>query len=359
MNLANLLENTAESAPRHVGLRFEGKSSTFQELNRHANRVANGLRAAGLQEGDRCTLMMQSGPEFITVYYALAKMGAVIIPVNFLYKRGELSHIFRDSGAKAFVGMEPYLQEPLKVLMDLPQLPIRIASGVKEESNFIPLERIDGSETYETFPAGDDEALAILYSSGTTGPPKGAVLTHKNLYSNAMTVADMRETGSGDVVTGVLPLFHIYGQTSVLNASIYKGLTLHLFRQFDPEDVLSLIEGGGSTILIAVPTIFSRLILASDHKGIKRSSLRFCISGGASLPIQVLQKFEKRFKTKIFEGYGLSECSPVCVENPFGGKTKLGSIGLPILGFRARIVDEANRDVQRGQVGELSSKARG
>jgi long-chain acyl-CoA synthetase len=359
MNLAKLLENTAEKIPRHIGLRFEGRAYAFQELNQLANRMANGLVAEGLQRGDKCILMMQSSPEFIITYYALAKMGAVIIPVNFLYKSRELSHIFRDSEARGFIGMEPYLEEPRKVLMDLPQLNIRIAMGVKEGSDFISLDKLDGPDDFPTYPARDDDTLAILYTSGTTGAPKGAMLSHKNLYRNAMTVADVRETEPNDVVIGVLPLYHIYGQTSALNASIYLGLTFHLLRQFDPEEVIKLIQTEAGTILLGVPTMLNRLILETDQTGMERSSLRFCISGGASLPVEILHKFEDRFETKIYEGYGLTECSPVCVENPFGGKTKAGSIGLPIPGFKARIVDDSDREVESDQAGELIVKGPG
>jgi long-chain acyl-CoA synthetase len=359
MNLARLLENTAERIPHYIGLRFEGKNYTFYDLNLLANRMAGGLNAAGLTHGDRCILMMQSCPQFIITYYALAKIGAVIVPVNFLYKSHELSHIFRDSGARAFIGMEPYLEEPEKVLSDLSGLDIRIASGIKEGTGYIPLESLEGPETYTNYPAEDDDTLAILYTSGTTGSPKGAMLTHKNLYTNAMTVADMREYEPDDVVIGVLPLYHIFGQTSGLNASIYKGLTFHLFRQFDEKDVIRMIETEAGTLLFAVPTILNRLLMETDKTGIKRSSLRFCVSGGASLPVEVFNKFEKRFKTKIYEGYGLSECSPVCIENPFRGKTKPGSIGIPIPGFKARIVDDSGRDVDMEQVGELIVKGPG
>lgn len=358
MNLAKLLENTAERMPQKVGLRFEGRDYTFQELSRLSNRMANGLTEVGIRTGDRCILMMQSCPEFIIAYYALAKMGSVIIPVNFLYKSHELFHIFRDSEAKAFIGMQPYLEEPRQVLAELAHMDVLIASGA-EGSDFIPLDEVDGPDIYQICPVADVDPLAIFYTSGTTGLPKGAVLTHKNLYSNAMTVADLRETDPEDVVIGVLPLYHIYGQTSGLNASVYSGLTYHLFPQFDPEEVVTLIETEASTILIAVPTMYNRLILEAEQRGLKRSSLRFCISGGSSLPVEVLHGFEERFKTKIYEGYGLSECSPVCVENPHGGKTKPGSIGLPIPGFSARIVDDSHQDVEMGQVGELIIKGPG
>jgi len=317
------------------------------------NRLANGLRSAGLRRGDRCILMMPSGIDFICSYYALAKLGAAIIPVNFLYRVHELAHIFRDSGASAFIGAAPYLEEPRQVLAGLPQIRLRFAAGAQADPGFRPLATLDGPEDFRAEEMDDQDTLAILYTSGTTGAPKGAMLTHKNLYSNAMTVADMRQNGPADVVIGVLPLYHIYGQTSALNASIYLGLTFHVFRAFEPRPVLDLIESAKSTILIAVPTIFNRLLAEAERAGLRRSSLRYCVSGGASLPVEILRKFEERFQVRIYEGYGLTECSPVCVENPFGKKTKPGSIGIPIPGFEARVVSPARTDVPVGEVGEL------
>ncbi|MCG6878595.1 MAG: long-chain fatty acid--CoA ligase [Deltaproteobacteria bacterium] len=353
MNLADLLENSAKRVPNRIALRFEGEEITYRDLNRKVNSFAGGLRSLGLAPKDTCILMMQSGMEFITAYYALARMGVAVVPVNFLYKRHELAHIFEDSAARGFIGMAPFLEEPGKILSDLRNLKVRVASGVQSNSGFIPFETVQGPETSSTYSAEENDTAAIIYTSGTTGLPKGAMLTHKNLINNAITVADMRVTDPDDVVIGVLPLYHIFGQTSALNASIYLGLTLHLFRQFDPGPVLGLIRSEKSTVLFAVPTMLNRLIHAADDGQPVRSSLRFCVSGGSSLPVEVLRNFEKQFQTKIYEGYGLSECSPVCVENPFGKKTKPGSIGVPIPGFEARIVDEAGGDVQKGRVGEL------
>jgi len=353
MNLANLLENTANRIPEHIAIRFEGDEITFQELNGRVNTLAGGLSHLGLTSGDTCILMMQSSIEFVTAYYALARMGVAIVPVNFLYKSHELKHIFEDSGARGFIGMDPFLEEPRKILKALPDLKVRVASGVEPDSGFIPFQTVHGPDAFPTCPVGDDDTAAIIYTSGTTGVPKGAMLTHNNLSHNAMTVADMRVTDPDDLVIGVLPLYHIYGQTSALNAAIYLGLTLHLFRQFDPDPVLELIASEESTLLFAVPTMLNRLIHTTDDAGPVRSSLRFCVSGGSSLPLEVLRRFERLFKTKIYEGYGLSECSPVCIENPFGKKTKAGSIGVPIPDFEARIVDGANREVDTDQVGEL------
>ncbi|MEW6665056.1 MAG: long-chain fatty acid--CoA ligase [Thermodesulfobacteriota bacterium] len=353
MNLYTLLENTAARRPNHPAIRFQNQTVSFAELNLRVDSLAAGLSATGLRPGDVCVLMMPNGIRWVTVYYALAKLGCVVLPINFLYRIGELQHIFRDSGARAFIGHATYLEEARKAMAGLPAMDVRVADGGSAEG-FTPLESLFiDRHTFPTYPGRDDEPLAMIYTSGTTGLPKGAVLTHKNLASNAMTVAGMRHTEPGDVVLGVLPLFHIYGQTSTLNASIYLGLTVRLWAHFEAQEVFAAIEEEGSSILIAVPTVFNRLAELAAAKPPSRSSLRFCVSGGASLPVEVLRRFESLFQTTIYEGYGLTECSPVCVENPYGRPTRAGSIGVPIPGFEARVVDEKDRDVRRGEVGEL------
>jgi long-chain acyl-CoA synthetase len=236
----------------------------------------------------------------------------------------------------------------------LPKMDLRIAQGTLHGQGFIPLEQLFVDEgVFHPCPTRGDNTWAIIYTSGTTGHPKGAMLTHYNLANNAMTVANMRSTGPKDLVFGVLPLFHIYGQTSVLNASIYLGLTIRLWSHFNAEELFSAIEEEENSILIGVPTIFNRLVELANVHPPRRSGLRFCISGGASLPVEVLRRFEDRFHTTIYGGYGLTECSPVCVENPFGRQIRPGSIGLPIPGFEARIVSDQDEDVSTGAVGEL------
>ncbi len=359
MNLASFMENTADRIPDSTALRFEDREYTFHALNRRTNRVANTLVSMGVKRGDKCILMMESTPEFILTYYALAKIGAVAIPINFLYKIHELTHIFKDSGARVFIGMAPYLEQPAKILAQMSQVEIRIALDAEDPSAFLPLEKLDDRKGFPMATVADDDTFAIIYTSGTTGAPKGAMLTHKNLTYNAITVAEMRHTEPGDVIIGVLPLYHIFGQTSVLNSAMYLGLTLHLMRQFDPVQVLDLIENEASTIFFGVPTMLNRLIGEAEIRRIKRSSLRWCGSGGASLPAAVLGKFESIFNARIYEGYGLSECSPGCISIPYGTVAKPGSIGLPNPQVQARIVDKNDRDVARGEVGELIIKSPG
>ncbi len=354
MNISSLLIESAARRPEHPAIRFLEQTINYEELNKQVNRLSLGLVHAGLHPKDICVLMMPNSPEWVIVYYALAKIGAVVLPINFLYRVGELQHIFKDSGARAFIGHKDYLEHPRQVMEHLPKMDLRIAQGVPHGQGFIPLEELFINEgTFHPYPTRNDDTWAIIYTSGTTGHPKGAMLTHYNLANNAMTVANMRSTDPNDVVFGVLPFFHIYGQTSMLNASIYLGLTVRLWSHFNVEELFPAIEEEENSILIAVPTIFNRLSELADVRSPRRSGLRYCVSGGASLPVEVLRRFEDHFLTTIYEGYGLTECSPVCVENPFGRPTRPGSIGLAIPGFEARIVNDQDEDVSIGAVGEL------
>jgi len=354
MNLAQFLIDTAARIPDHPAIRFSGGVLTYGEMNQRVDALAHGLKRLGIRPKDVCILMMPSSLNWTLVYYALAKMGAIVVPVNPLYRQGELGHIFRDSGARAFVGHVDYLVEPSLVINSTPNINIRIAEGEKLPTGFRPLKDLfneAGEFKVNTTRPGDP--FAVIYTSGTTGLPKGAVLTHYSLRSDAIAVTKLRYTEPQDIVLGLLPLFHIYGMTHSLNISVYLGLTIRMWEHFVAEEVLAAIEEEKSTILYAVPTMINRLVELAKSTPPKRSSLRFCISGGASLPVEILHRFQETFNATIYESYGLTECSPTCVENPYGRPTRPGSIGLPIPGFQARIVDDNDKDVVRGEVGEL------
>ncbi|MDI6754505.1 MAG: long-chain fatty acid--CoA ligase [Thermodesulfobacteriota bacterium] len=353
MNIGEFLSTSAKRLPGHLAIRFGAEQVTFDALNRRVDALARGLGKAGLRPGEVCVLMMPNSVNWVVAYYALAKLGAVVLPVNFLFRTGELGHIFRDSRARAFIGHSDYLEQPAKVLAELPALDLRVGDGQAVEG-FMPLKSLFyGEDPFPMYLTAEDDTSAIIYTSGTTGLPKGAQLTHRNLISNARTLAKVRTSQPHDVVLGVLPFYHIYGLTSVLNVSMCLGLTIRLWAHFETEEVFRAIEEEESTILIAVPTIFNRLVEQAQKHPPRRSSLRFCISGGASLPVEILRRFETLFNATIVEGYGLTETSPVCIENPFAGLKKPGSIGLAIEGFEVRIVDEQDLDLPPGEVGEL------
>jgi long-chain acyl-CoA synthetase len=354
MNLADFLSETAARIPQQTAIAYNGQSISFLEMDEQVGALVHGLKRLGLGPGDKCILMMPNSIDWALIYYALARLGAVVVPVNPIYRKGELQHIFSDSGARAFIGHSDYLDEPMPVIESLPEMTIRVAKGDNIPSGFIALAELFGTESEATAtPAtGPDDPFAIIYTSGTTGLPKGAVLTHDNLMSDVLAVSGLRASEPGDIVLTALPLFHIYGQTHALNLSIYSGLTLRIWDRFDPTELLEAIEEEESTVLYAVPTMINRLVELASTSPPKRSSLRFCVSGGSSLPLEVFKRFESLFDTWIMEGYGLTECSPTCHENP-PGRTRIGSIGFPVPGFEARIVDDNDNDVVPGEVGEL------
>jgi len=356
MNIAQLLMEGVRKRGDHPAIRFGCQTVTFIEVNRRVDATAYGLSRLGVRPGDICVVMMPNAIEWVVAYYALAKIGAIVLPVNFLYREGELHHIFKDSGARVFIGHHAYLEQARLAMETLPEMDLRIAMGATDNDGIIPLETIFLDEGKDAFPihrVNDNDTWAVIYTSGTTGLAKGAMLSHGNLASNAITVARMRSTRPDDVALCVLPLFHIFGQTCVLNTSLYSGLTIRMWHRFDEMELLDAIAAEESCFLIAVPTIFNRLLTAAEKRPPLRSGLRFCISGAASLPAEILHRFQQRFQTVVYEGYGLTECSPVCVENPFGQPTRPGSIGIPIPGFSARIVNEEDRELPSGEIGEL------
>jgi long-chain acyl-CoA synthetase len=354
MNLADFLSETAARIPDQRALILDGQEVSFLEMDRRVDALVRGFRRIGLERGDACVLMMPNAIEWVLAYYALARLGAVVVPVNPTYRKGELQHIFSDSGAGAFVGHGKYLDEAVPVMESLPRMNTRILGGGSVPEGFVSLADLfdyEGDPVTGTV-TGEDDPFAIIYTSGTTGLPKGAVLTHGNLMSDVLSVSGLRTSQPGDLVLSALPLFHIYGQTHALNLSIYSGLTFRMWDHFDPAQIIAAIEEEESTVLYAVPTMINRMVELAGESPPRRSSLRFCVSGGSSLPVEVFKRFESIFDTWIMEGYGLTECSPTCLENP-PGKSRTGSIGFPIPGFKARVVDEGDNDVAAGEVGEL------
>ena len=357
LNLADYLVASASKYPEKTAVRHEGVETTFRQLDCATNRLANGLTRLGLLPGDRCMVMMPNSIHYIALYYALAKMGVAMIPVSFLFRSHELTYILKDAAPKAFIGASPYLEEISRVFAQHGAPPIALALNPPSQGLFQDLETAYAEkDTFEIHPTRPDDTLNILYTSGTTGDPKGGVLTHGNLARNAAILARMRGTIEPDtVVIGALPLYHVYGITSVMNGSMYLGLTVELFTHFEPEAVIAVTEREQRTIFFGVPTMLNRLIQAAEEHPPKRTSLKFCISGGASLPVEFIKRFETLFATKIHEGYGLTEC-PVCVENPYDRPAKPGSIGRPIPEFSARIVADDGKELASGEIGELLIK---
>ena len=346
---ANLVASK-ERHPDRIALRCDDLQFTFAEFDAAAARVATLLEQAGIEPGDRVGVMLPNTPAFAIVFYGIIYRGAVAVPMNPLLKSREVSYYLSNSGAKA--------------LFAAPGLRRRGHRRRRRGGRPVLARRRRRTGRADRRPArarshrlqrGHDDVAVILHTSGTTGKPKGAMLTHGNLGRNAeVSVRTLVETGPDDVVMGCLPLFHVFGLTCGLNGAVLAGATLTLIPRFDPRKALEVIERDAVTVFEGVPTMYSALLSVADEAAPEATrSLRTCVSGGAALPVQVLTDFEKAFGCAVLEGYGLSESSPAAAFNHPNRARKAGSIGTPIEGVEMRVVDLDGVEVPQGQTGEI------
>jgi long-chain acyl-CoA synthetase len=341
---------------------------TYAEINAKANRIANALRAIGIEKGQKIALSCANLPFFPMIYYGILKAGAVVVPLNILLKSREIAYHLNDSDARihfCFEGTKelPIGEEGFKgfTTTETCEKFILLTLAPNAESPYENTQTFwqfieNQPETFESEVTDETDTAVILYTSGTTGQPKGAELTHLNVVLNARLSDTMYPRRDADVHLLTLPLFHSFGQVVQMNAGFYNRATLVLLPRFSAEDALRLMDKHDVTIFAGVPTMYWALLnyeeaAKFDLEKISRN-LRLCKSGGASMPVEVLKGFEEKFKTKITEGYGLSETSPVAVFNRYG-ESRPGAIGFPVWGVQVRIVDENGNDVADGEIGEI------
>ncbi len=350
----NLAEAIARSAQEHgdaLAVRLDEIQLSYAQLDAMSSQAAAMLREAGVEPGDRVGLMLPNVPAFVVLYYGILRAGGIVVPMNVLLKRREIAYYLEDSGAKLLLASSDFGEEAE-------------AGGAEAGAEVKVLERgglLGWLEAYQAsgeIAATDAEDTAvILYTSGTTGQPKGAELTHANLDGNAEAVtATFTGAGPDDVVLGALPLFHSFGQTVAMNGTLRGGGSLALLPRFDPEAALELMRSLGVTIFLGVPTMYGAILNHPGSEDYDLSSLRICVSGGQSLPVELLHGFEDAFGCKILEGYGLSETSPVACQNRPDRERKPGSIGVPIEGSEMKICDDKGAECDDGDVGEILIK---
>jgi len=349
--MTNLSLNLSESAamyPDHPAIKLDDDVLRYAELDDAAARLVTLLREYDLQPGDRVGLMLPNVPEFAIVFYGVLRAGGVAVPMNPLLKRREGEYYLADSGAKVLFAWHEVAGEAeagaksagAELVTVAPQDFRTLVND--REPTADPVSR-DGSDT-----------AVILYTSGTTGRPKGAELTHAGLNTNqAVTARTLIRVGPDDVVMGCLPLFHVFGLTCGLNAAIANGATLTLIPRYAPAKALEVIQRDGVTVYEGVPTMYAAMLGVPERSTYDVSTLRTCVSGGAALPVEILRGFEEAFGCIILEGYGLSETSPVASFNHPDAVRKPGSIGTPIEGVRMRVVDDFKRPVAAGEIGEI------
>jgi long-chain acyl-CoA synthetase len=387
-SLSHLIDESVAAYGKHVALEFFGATTTYAELGDQIARAAEGLRKRGVRKGDRVALVLPNSPQHVVAFYAALRLGAVVIEHNPLYTPRELRHQFEDHGAQVAIVWD----KAAKTVQDLPEdlgvttvisvditrampaskraalrLPIPAARKARDQLTT----KVSGTVTWESLltskkltasyprPERDDLAL-IQYTSGTTGVPKGAMLSHLNLTANAAQArawVPAIERGSS-VVYAVLPLFHAYGLTLCLTFAMSMGARLVLFPKFDPDLVLDVVKKRPPTFLPAVPPIYERLVTAAQERKISLSGIQIAISGAMSLPDSIVKLWESKTGGYLVEGYGLSETSPVLMANPVGNTRKDGTVGLPIPSTELRVVDPENPNEDRafGEEGELLAR---
>jgi long-chain acyl-CoA synthetase len=384
-SLYDLVASSAQEFASNVALEFFGRETTYADMLDQIDRAAEGLRLLGVQKGDPVALILPNCPQHIVAFYAILRLGAIVVEHNPLYTPRELRHQFEDHGARvvitwdkvvatlqdfpADVAVETIISVDITRAMPLStRALLRLPIAKARESRAALTTKVSGTIEWEELlksapiesriirPKSADVAL-IQYTSGTTGHPKGATLSHANLLVNAAQARAWVpgiERGKA-VVYAVLPMFHAYGLTLCLTFAMSMGSRLVLFPRFDPDLVLPVIKKRPPTFLPAVPPIYERLTTAAEAKGVSLKGITIAISGAMPLSAAVVEPWEALTGGYLVEGYGLSETSPVLMANPVGPSRRAGTVGLPLPGTEARVVDPENPTVDRapGQEGEL------
>src|SRR6201993_2980124 len=327
-SVTNLAQNLTETTRIHggrVAVRVDNAAMTYRALDEASARVAGLLHERGLKPGDRVGLMMPNVAEVPVVYYGVLRAGAVVAPMTPLLKAREVAYSLGASGAGLIFAWHTFADQA------------QAGAGQAEADSIVvagdsfPALLAAATPDYQVADRDDEDTAVILYTSGTTGHPKGAELTHGNLISNTeVTRTDIVRARPDDVIFGGLPLFHVFGQTVALNVAVASGACLTLLPRFDAGHALRIVAGHRVTVFEGVPTMYVALLHAPDRADYDTSALRMCISGGAALPVEVLRGFDAAFSVPVLEGYGLSETSPVASFNHPDREQKPGSTGTPI-----------------------------
>jgi long-chain acyl-CoA synthetase len=343
LHMANLVTNVAAAAEEHgdgLALHYDGTDVSYREFWGQVGAFASGLADAGFEEGDRVGVYLPNLPQFVVAFHGTLRAGGVVVPMNPQYKSREIRHLLSDSEASVVITLADLVPFVEEVREDTAVEQVVTVGGDADAGT--PFEEFLGDPSFETVDRGDDEVAVQPYTSGTTGQPKGVMLTHENLTSNAEMSSSIIPGGirADDRQLGVLPLFHIYGMTVVMNATLFEGGAYYPLPSWDAQQALSLVDEEELTLMHGVPAMYNDVINQPNAEEFSLSSLRLCGVGGAGIPIEVLRRFEELYPVQIYEGYGLTETSPVTHFNSPEWGRRVGSIGKVLPGVESMIVDE-------------------
>jgi long-chain acyl-CoA synthetase len=346
-NLAANLVTTLERHADNIALKLDETEIPYAALDAASARVAGLLRLRGIGVGARVGIMLPNVTQFAVAYYGVLRAGGVVVPMNPLLKAREVEFYLGDSGAALVFAWHEFAAAA--------EAGAKAAGAEAVEVTPGAFERLLGSTEAngDVIDVQGEDTTVILYTSGTTGKPKGAELTHANLGRNAEVAVDLLALDARSVVLGALPFFHAFGQTCAMNAAVAAGATLSLIPRFNANKALEIIARDRVTAFEGVPTMYAAMLHAPDSDTYDTSSLRVCISGGAAMPVEVMRGFEQHFGCTVLEGYGLSETSPMASFNHPDRERKAGSIGTPVKGVEMKLVDDNGSEVPPGESGEI------
>lgn len=350
MNLARLVEDAAQNFAERPVLITENQRISFNKLNSSVNAISHLLKQTGITKGDKVALMLPNIPEFVYSYFAIVKLGAVVVPLNTASTASELLYFLEDSDAKTLIAGDSARKkyEEIKDRLSLCKNFLTIDAGSAFSK---ALE--NGSFSNPDVGLDVEDPAVMIYTSGLTGKPLGAVLTHRNLYSQSSLIDDILHRTPQDKGLSLIPLFHAFGATANMIAIMRTGCSVVMMDRFTLDNVFNAIEKEKITYICAVPRLYIGMVFHETAPRYDVSSLKVCVTGGAPMPADFIPVFEKQFGAKILEGYGLTEASPVCSFTRFGMEQKPGSIGIAIPHSLIKIVDEHGQELPRGDIGEL------
>ena len=356
-NLVTAVADTVDSNSDAPAIAFDGREVSYETFWERAGRFAKALNDRGIGKGDRVGIYLPNLPQFVTAFYGTLRAGAIVVPMNPQYKAREISHLLGDSEAKAVVSLPEKVSEVVDVIDDTDVEHVISVGDSAGSEKPVDFEVFLADETLDIVERADDDIAVQPYTSGTTGTPKGVLLTHHNIAWTTRANADVPPGGfqAADRLIGTLPLFHIYGMSVVMNGAMYSGGTYYPVSSWDAPTVMDQLENDEITIMFGVPAMFNDMINQPDAAEYEFEALRFVNSGGASLPIEVLERFESLYDIQLNEGYGLTETSPVTHANTSDARRK-GSIGRPLEGVRAKVVDEEFEEVPRVEEGPVDEE---
>lgn len=368
MKIGDLLTNAAAAVPRRPAIIYKGQKILYRQFNKSANRAGNGLLKLGVQTGSRVAIFLENRPEYLYFYFGAHRIGVPVVPINNFLKGEEVKYILEDCRVHTLVTSARYYSTEIKGV-EKKLTSVKNIVFVCEQEEFEALDFADTDINYVLYknfanvsddtpsPAqefGPDDLAVIIYTSGTTGHPKGAMLTHSNVVSNSESCTHVLEVTRKDKMLLFLPMFHSMTELVCMVLPVHMNLPIVLIDRIDRVEIRTAIRRYRPTLLVGVPSVYSAMLGAKLNPITRMlNPIRLYVSGGAPLPVEVLKKFEEKFRRPLLEGYGLSEASPVVSVNPVAGPRKPGSVGLPIKDVEVKIIDEDSNELGVNEDGEL------